>query len=267
MKRITVLATVIVAMLAASGPALAQTGNAVPDGNGHPNVGALLMPRADGSLRIICSGTLVSTRVFLTASHCTAFEEANGFSRAFVTFDPNFGTDPNHDILSTPYAGRIVTNPAFKAPFLNDASLVLLDAPVSGIAPARIAPLHLLDELKDARALQHTVYTNVGYGTAEQVVVPGTGPTFPFDGIRKVTTSAFYALDPSFIHLNQNLAQGNSGPGYGDSGGPTFVTTASGPVTISVVTTGDVPLYATGVNTRIDTDEVQAFLAPYLALG
>ena len=75
------------------------------------------MPRADGSLRIICSGTLVTPRVFLTASHCTAFEAENGFTRAYVTFDPNFGTDPNHDIFSTPYVGEIVTNPAFKPPF------------------------------------------------------------------------------------------------------------------------------------------------------
>src|SRR5262245_11511193 len=115
MKRVIALVALAGASLTlAAGFAFAQTGDAVPDGNGHPNVGALLMPRADGSLRIVCSGTLVTPRVFLTASHCTAFEEANGFTRSYVTFDPNFGTDPNHDIFTTPYGGEIVTNPDYK---------------------------------------------------------------------------------------------------------------------------------------------------------
>jgi hypothetical protein len=68
-----------------------------PDGNGHPNVGAFLLPRlTDGSLRIICSGTLVTPRVFLTASHCTVFALSQGFTHTWVTFDPNFGTNPDH---------------------------------------------------------------------------------------------------------------------------------------------------------------------------
>ena len=126
--------------------------------------------------------------------------------------------------------------------------------------------MHLLDELKSAHALNDLAYTNVGYGTSEKVVVKSSGPTFPFDGIRKVTVSGYHALDSQFIHLDQNLARALSGTGYGDSGGPTFVNTASGPVVISVVSTGDAPLYSTSVNTRVDTDEAQEFLAPYLAL-
>jgi hypothetical protein len=267
MKRLTAVAAALAAIVVSVvGVALAQTGDAVPDGNGHPNVGALLMPRADGSLRIVCSGTLVTPRVFLTASHCTAFEEANGLTRAYVTFDPGFGTDPNHDIFTTPYVGKIVTNPEYKQPYHSDASLILLDGPVVGIAPANVAPRHFLDELKVAHELDGLAYTNVGYGSAEKVVVQKIGPTFPFDGIRKVTTSGFHALDQHFIHLDQNLSRGYSGTGYGDSGGPTFVDTAAGPVVVSVVSSGDVPLYSTSVNTRVDTDEVQDFLAPYLAL-
>ena len=267
MRKVTALVTVAGATLAlAVSFALAQTGDAVPDGYGHPNVGALLMPRADGSLRIICSGTLIAPRVFLTASHCTSFEEENGFTTSYVTFDPNFGTDANHDIFVTPYVGTIVTNPAYKPPYHSDVSLILLDQPVAGIAPAQIAPSALLDDLKQAHELNDLAYTNVGYGTSEQVVVKGTGPTFPFDGIRKVTVSGYHALDQHFIHLDQNLARGLSGTGYGDSGGPTFIDTASGPVVISVVSSGDVPLYSTSVNTRVDTKEVQDFLAPYLAL-
>jgi hypothetical protein len=266
LKKLIALAAALVSALAVAGGAVAQTGDAQIDGNTHPNVGALLAKRADGSLRIICSGTLVSPRVFLTAGHCSDFLFFLGQPDAYVTFDPFFGTDAAHDIFSTPYHGKVVENPDWHVPYQNDTAIVLLDKAVKGIAPAKIAPLHFLDGLQDAGTLKGTKFTNVGYGTAEQIVVPGTGPTFPFDGIRKWTVSGFYALDPEYIHLNQNLAQGYSGTGYGDSGGPTFVDTAKGPVVISVVSTGDVPCYATSVNERVDTDNAQSFLAPYLAL-
>jgi hypothetical protein len=245
-------------------PALAQTGAATPDGFAHPNVGAFLVAGEDGSLSMGCSGTLVAPRVFLTASHCTAYMDMVGQHRAYVTFDPDLGTLTG--ITSTPYVGDVITNPAYKAPYQNDASLILLDKAVEGITPAVIAPVGFLDALRDAGTIRSTVFTNVGYGTSEMLVVPGTGPTFPFDGIRKWTQSGFLSLGPRNIHLNQNLARGYSGTGYGDSGGPTFVETAHGPVVISVVSTGDTPCYATAVNQRVDLASVQAFLAPYLAL-
>ena len=263
MMKLRALVAALVLALVATAVAMAQTGDAQPDGNAHPNVGALLAPRADGSLRIICTGTLVSPRVFLTAGHCTSYMESLGLTRAYVTFDPNFGLNANHSIKTTPYVGDIHTNPGYKQPYLHDTAIVLLDAP-AGITPAKIAPLHFLDGLKASRAIYDTEFLNVGYGSAEQLVVPRTGPTFPFDGIRKWTISGFSALDPAIIHLNQNLFQGYSGTGYGDSGGPTFVTTATGPVVISVVSSGDVPCWATSTDTRVDTDDAQSFLAPYL---
>jgi secreted trypsin-like serine protease len=266
MRKLAALAAAMAIAFTAVAIGPAQTGDAVIDGNAHPNVGAFLLPRTDGSLRIICSGSLASPRVFLTAGHCAYAALVRGFTRTYVTFDPYFGLNADHSITSTPYAGTIINNPTYKPPYINDTAIILLDKPVKKITPVTIAPVRFLDGLRAAGTIDETVYTNVGYGSAEQLVVPGTGPTFPFDGIRKWTISGFYALDPEFIHLNQNLHQGYSGTGYGDSGGPTFVDTANGPVQISVVSTGDVPLYATSVNTRIDTAEVQDWLAPYLAL-
>jgi hypothetical protein len=268
LKKLLAIAAIIASLLLTTGnTALAQTGDAHLDGNSHPNVGAFLLRRADLSLRIICSGTLVSPTVFMTASHCTAFALSLGQTDAYVTFDPNFGRDPDHTIFHTPYHGTIHHNPDAKPPYHADVSVIVLDAPVSGITPAKIAPLGFLDGLRGAGTIKTTEYLNVGYGTAEQIVVPTVGPTFPFDGIRKWTISGFYALDPQYVHLNQNIHQGFSGTGYGDSGGPTFVQTANGPVIISVVSTGDVPCYATSVNQRVETKASQDFLARFLALN
>ena len=264
-KRFAIAAIIASLLLTSSNAALAQTGDAHPDNSLHPNVGAFLLPRlSDHSLRIICSGTLVTPRVFLTASHCTAFALSQGFTTTWVTFDPNYGI--THSVFSTPYHGTIVHNPDYKQPYHADFSLILLDQPVAGITPAQIAPVGFLDALRDSGVINTTDYLNVGYGTSEKIVLQGQGPTFPFDGIRKWTISGFHALNPDMIHLDQNLNRGLSGTGYGDSGGPTFVDTASGPVVISVVSTGDVPLYSTSVNTRVDTVAARDFLAPYLAL-
>ena len=266
MKKLFAVAAIVACLLLTTGGiALGQTGDAHPDGNAHPNVGAFLLPRlTDSSLRIICSGTLVTPRVFLTASHCTAFAVSQGFTETWVTFDPNYGI--THTVFSTPYHGTIVHNPDYKQPYHADFSLILLDQPVTGITPAQIAPVGFLDALRDSGVINTTDYLNVGYGTSEKVVVKSMGPKFPFDGIRKWTISGYHALNTDVIHLDQNLNRDLSGTGYGDSGGPTFVASANGPVVISAVSTGDEPCYSTSVNTRVDTVAARAFLDPYLAL-
>ena len=266
MSRILIVAVALAVALAVAGFAAAQTGDVHVDGNAHPNVGALLVQRADGSLDIVCTGTLVSRRVFLTAGHCTDYLLSLGQTTAYVTFDPNFGTDSAHDVFATPYHGTVIENPNYKKPYQNDTGIVLLDTPVADVTPATIAPRHFLEAFSN-KELNDLVYTNVGYGTSEKVVVQGSGPTFPFDGIRKWTISGFHAINPQVIHLDQSLARGLSGTGYGDSGGPTFVDTPTGPVVISVVSSGDVPCYSTSTDQRVDSDDAQDFLAPYLAMN
>ena len=57
-----------------------------------------------------------------------------------------------------------------------------------------------------------------------------------------------------------NLATGNGGTCYGDSGGPHFL----GDVVVAVTVTGDAPCKATDKSYRVDTSEAHEFLAPYL---
>lgn len=197
----------------------------------------------------------------MTASHCTEFADRFD-SEVWVTFDSTDVEDNPTGVIH----GNTVTNPLYDAKQLyqHDVSVIVLDEAVSA-TPVQIAPVGLLDQMKTDGSLRGTLFTNVGYGTSEQVAVPKVGPTYPWSGDREFSVSAFHSLDKRFIHLNQNLAQGWGGTGHGDSGGPTFIETAAGPVQVATVSTGDVALYATSVNTRLDTQEAHDFLAPFLA--
>ena len=83
-RRYAFIAAIALAVITAN-PAAAIIGGQ-PDGNRHPNVGALDL-RPIG-FPIPCSGTLVSPTVYVTAGHCTNFLESRGITQARVTFDP-----------------------------------------------------------------------------------------------------------------------------------------------------------------------------------
>src|SRR5918996_5874381 len=82
MRRVgLVLATMALAILLAGGVAQAII-NGEPDRgpNAHPYVGMIYNDE------FLCSGTLISPRVFLTAGHCTELFE-QGDSKVYVTFE------------------------------------------------------------------------------------------------------------------------------------------------------------------------------------
>jgi hypothetical protein len=91
------------AVLALAAPTGAITHGA-PDGNGHPEVGALLAPQpcSDGTWET-CSGTLISPTVFLTAAHCD-----QGVTRVAVTFDSSYNTT-----MGTAHWGTWHTDPGY----------------------------------------------------------------------------------------------------------------------------------------------------------
>jgi hypothetical protein len=90
-------AIMLLTVLVCSGVALAITFGQ-PDGNRHPNVGALV----DGSIAY-CSGTLISETVFLTAAHCGTEGET-----VMVTFDSQYSGSS-----STTYDGTFHADPLY----------------------------------------------------------------------------------------------------------------------------------------------------------
>jgi len=262
MKKPIAVAAAVVAAVAVAASALAITYGEY-DGNGHPNVGAMIIQRpSDGQFRLICSGSLISPTVFLTASHCTAFAESLGLTDAYVTFDPTF--DSKSNLLH----GTMHTNPAYNQSQgdPDDIAVITLDKQVD-LAPVELPKAGLLDQKKSAGTLNGTRFTSVGYGVQQPNNGPG-GHTFPFTSQRWVSSGEFNSLTKAWLRISQNASTGDGGTCFGDSGGPQFLGsgTTETPTQVSITITGDSVCKATNVDYRLDTPQARAFLGGFVAL-
>lgn len=241
----------LLALLIAT-PAFAIT-YGVDDGNGHPNVGALV-DYDDGVPYAYCSGTLISPTVFLTAAHC-----GDNNTQVVVTFDPVFS-----DGLSATYTGTFIADPLYsqRQNDPHDIAVVVFTASVSGITPAQLPTAGQFDKVaKDQQ------FTAVGYGSQEITNAPG-GKVFTYLDTREVAVSTFNARGPGYLRLSQNPATGNGGTCYGDSGGPNFLGAGSGETNIiaSTTITGDAYCRSTNVTYRLDTESARTFLGQFVTL-
>jgi len=253
MKKALIVAAAAAALVfAAVGLAITNGG---PDGNGHPEVGALLAPHAysDGTWEE-CTGTLISPTVFLTAAHCD-----EGLARVAVTFDSSYDA-----ATGKTYWGTWHADPAFNQAQSNphDVAVVVLDKAVKGITPARLPKLGQLDSLSVGDGI-----TAVGYG-AQSVTLGAGGANFHYADIRYVATGSVNAMNGSWIRASMNPATGDGGTCYGDSGGPNFLGAGDSETNIVAGTTitGDFVCRATNVDYRMDTSSARAFLAAYVTL-
>src|SRR4051812_4186238 len=134
-----------------------------PDGNKHPEVGALVGTFSSGTFPY-CSGTLIAPNVFLTAAHCDL-----GTARVFVTFDSAFSSKSK--LLSGTYYADPLRNQAQSDP--HDIAVVVLDSAVKNVAPARLPGAGSLSALR-----VNDPFTSVGYGGQEPVNPQGPGGPF-----------------------------------------------------------------------------------------
>ncbi len=256
------LAALAVAALVTSQPAAAIT-YGQPDGNLHPNVGAMIRLRSSDSVyRILCSGSLISPTVFLTAAHCTTFLEQQRISDVWVTFDSKFTQK------SKLVHGTMHTNPLYNQAQNDpeDIAVIVLDKAVN-LTPVTLPSAGLLDRMKAAGTLNGTLFTSVGYGTQEPEPGPG-GITNAFPMERWYAVGEFDALNATYLRISQNQATGDGGTCHGDSGGPQFLGGGASETTtqVSITITGDVFCFATNVVYRLDTPQARAFLGQFVTL-
>lgn len=231
--RLSVLAAALVVGLGLVAPANASTGG-TPDGETHPNVGLIAFYDATGRYR--CSATLVSPTVLLTAAHCTL----GTLGKTLVTFDSVIAEAPPsplpvaadvtagytaEELAAAGYlSGTAYTHPEYSdftdIDNWNDVAVIVLDEPVTDIAPAPLAPLGAADALKQPRK---TIFTAVGYGT--EVRKAETGPQKPtpqsYPLIRRYVEMPGQKITPQIIQTNGNEKDpfGTGGTCFGDSGG------------------------------------------------
>jgi secreted trypsin-like serine protease len=268
------LAAITVAFIAS--PASAITFGFVDSNNTFSNVGAFIVKRSsDGRIFPICSGTLIAPKVFLTASHCTAFFEQDlvprGFT-AFVSFDGSIGFGSLTDLKRTELIAvtHVVTNPAFNQAQSDsgDIGALILATTPKGLSAATLPSCGLFDQLSAQNGLKDAVFTAVGYGVQNRVVGGGVGdgalePFFqdlnPIP--RMFAFSSFDALNGGYIRLSQNPATGDGGTCFGDSGGPNFFNLNGQQLLGAITITGDAVCQATNVDYRLDTVSASAFLS------
>jgi hypothetical protein len=249
------LSAILFVFVLAVAPSAGAITNGSLDGNGHPNVGALLAPEAysDGSWAS-CTGTLISPTVFLTAAHCD-----HGVERVAVTFDSDY--DPKR---GTTYWGTWHAHPDYNGAQDDpkDIAVVVFDKPIKGLTPARLPEAGSLSGLSGAQQ-----FTSVGYGAYSVTNGPG-GKTYSYEDVRRVSVGTLNSINPAWLRISMNEAKGDGGTCYGDSGGPNFLGAGSSETDIVAATTitGDAVCRSTNVVYRLDTQSARDFLGQFVSL-
>jgi hypothetical protein len=189
------------------------------DGNGHPNVGMIGYYDSTGRMR--CTATLVTPTVLVTAAHCaqgTLGKTAVKFDSVIdespeppvalpLASDPTAGYTPDELAAAGWLSGTAYAHPDFSnfrdRKNWNDVGVIVLDQPVTGIAPARIAPLGYLDQFGPGE-LKNTLFTTVGYGV--DVLKPATPPNKPeltsYPIVRRFAESPGQKLTSQILQVN-----------------------------------------------------------------
>lgn len=243
------------ALLVPAAPAAAIT-KGEPDDGRHPYVGALVTHNGKHrKKRLICTGTLVSPTVFLTAAHCLLDEP----TALYVSFDAFVGA-PDVGPEVTLHPGSAVGHPEYvdsAAPGdTHDIGVVRLDPPVEGVVPAQLPAPDALDDLERSHRL--SALELVGYGR-EGMTEKGT---FYGGGGRRFGVGAFGSLEP--YKLNTDQTGTYAGSCNGDSGGPILLPGTR--TVVGIISDGDPECAVNGINYRVDTASARSFLGEFVPL-
>jgi len=232
------------------GPHLISNGQ--PTGNAYGGVGVVLIDQGgDGTIDFLCSGSLISPTVLLTAGHCIL----GAGTVYYISFA--------QDVIPFPPASALIPSTTAFASTDDDIGVIILPAgSTTGIPVYDLPSLGLLNGLNEQGGLARDRAVLVGYGVGR---LQGMQTT-ELDGLRKVTTAKIQSLVGNFIVLSG--AEGESSHGsvcFGDSGGPMFLANGD-PNTIVGVNDAVQHFGCQGhaVEVRLDTPSALAFLGQYV---
>src|SRR5919112_2766873 len=208
--------------------------NGQPDrgAEAHPYVGALVTVPPSGEFKgqriPVCSGTLISARVFLTAGHCTDFLMKEDLP-SYVSLDPTYKPGASEVMKATPYTHPKFCNAGKEGCPRYDAGVVVLKKSVRKATYGTLPDAGLVDTLKEGKRL-----TTVGYGATGYEIDGGPPPrpqlVPPGDRYSAtVRLLSFNTRDPavsdqSVKTTGVSLIRGKGEASCeGDSGGPLFV--------------------------------------------
>ena len=258
MRKRTIGALAVAALLAVVAPAMGVT-NGQPDGNRHPYVGVMIQFIPGTNFISVCSGTALSSTVFLTAAHCAdpnlpvyvSYKNSPPYSLANDFTQGVFNPHPDWCIGCGPGL------PGFDT---HDVAVVVLNSPRDPGSFGVLPSANLVDTLP-----MRTPVDIVGYGV--QGFLRGGGPPdqiflFTRYFAPSLLIQSNNVQSDEFIKLTANPAQGKGGICFGDSGGPDILSGTNIILAVnSYVTNGN----CAGVtySQRIDLPHILAFIRSF----
>lgn len=210
----------------------------------YPAVPLLYTQFADDTGQL-CSGSLISPRVVLTAAHCVEFDQQPQSYVAYFGTDVTVQDDPSH--VATIDVADYTSDPAFDIDNPqngHDIGLVLLAeaAPVAPL-PFNRTPLDGLD--------------------GQQVHLVGWGQTAGEAGDYGIKREVMSSL-VSHSDLLVQYGSASANTCQGDSGGPNFLTIGGVETVAGITSYGYVGCDQAGYGTRVD-HYASSFIDPWIA--
>ena len=274
---VTGLTTALMLILTAT-PAGAITGNYIEDTE-HPFVGLVVFYDEDGEFTHRCSGSLLTSTVFLTAGHCTDASTGAVSARIYfqqdagANYDPATEVDPVSGYPETCAANTLGTLCATSDELYNygfadfegfpntrDVGLIILDQEIEMPEYGQLAAAGTLDDLATRRGQQDLTFTASGYGLTKSNPVKVTSFRERLMAQSRLTNLRSNLTDGFNLQTNGN-GNGRGGTCSGDSGGPVFYGGYSSNLIVAVTSFG-LNAYCRGVDFayRTDTEDVLAWI-------